>query len=132
MKLYFSDMEAIKYSIQKNCYIVDDTLLYVDLIDNISLTKKPPLEDITQIKDNEILKIPIKVKKLDFQIVSHIKKTEWDSNCFVNDIGPPKLVKIIPAPLFEHYHYLKKVEFEKGSKLTEIGDFHFQAHELSK
>ncbi|KAK8893013.1 hypothetical protein M9Y10_030270 [Tritrichomonas musculus] len=127
---------------ENNCYVINNELIYANTFDNSLLySKKAGNEDQNndQIKENEILRVPSNVKKLNFNIISHIKKIQWGTNCMVNDLGPeglfryynlieitiPKNVKKIPAHSFENCHFLKVVQFQEGSKLKEIEEFGF-------
>ncbi|KAK8895234.1 hypothetical protein M9Y10_023676 [Tritrichomonas musculus] len=124
------------FYLNHNCYVFDNELFFANLIDNVNLFKNEPCDEI---KENEILVVSGNVKKLNFPVMSHIKKIQWSPNCIVEDLGPPgffsyynlveivipKLVSKIPPHLFENCHYLRTVHFDKGTKLTEIGEFAF-------
>ena len=140
------DKEDTEYSFLVNhkCISTNNTLIYADMIDNFSLTKEGGNNDKT--KKNEILQIPSSVKKLDFPIMTHIKKIIFPSNCSLEDLGAPgffsyyslteitipKLVKVIPDGLFENCHFLKVLQFEEGSLLEEIGSYSFSKTKIVK
>ncbi|KAK8837595.1 hypothetical protein M9Y10_036126 [Tritrichomonas musculus] len=133
-----------EFFLNNKCFVVNNKLVYADMLNTNLLFEKQ--DENEEIKNNEILHVPNKVKSLDFPVMSHIKKIVWGSDCIVEDLGPPgffsyynltqilipKLVKIIPPKLFDHCQYLSYVRFEKDSLLEEIGDSSFAHTRISE
>ena len=152
IKIHFCDIKTNKdilvhdFYLENYCYVVN-MLVYADMLNKDLLTEKDDDEDDkNKIRKNEVIHVPCNVKKLCFPRIEFIKNIIWDTNCIVDDLGPPgffsyynltqisipKLVKKIPSKLFEHCHYLSSVNFDKDSLLEEIGEFSFANTRISK
>lgn len=120
----------VRFYFNHNCLSINQEIVDSYLINNYNLFLKDTSQ--SEIKFNEILKIStdvVSMKNLSYS--PHIKQISFAENSAIKylssfschnliEITIPKSVVEIYPYMFDHCHYLRKVEFETGSKIKEI------------